>query len=232
MGPVGPQGPQGEPNQSAAALPDPNLAAAITAEIQPVEEGGLAYVDFVTVTTYPHRLTLTAVTTLQGKAPISWAERADASSCPNPNASRPGGLECRQRFRVYYSYDTCQFDHSSVLTLRYTTGAQADVHIPFQNHSNNWCNSTSIAVPTPSIVSMTPTQVTRGNNVTLTITTANVVGSAVVVVNASGFTPASAVGSVLTVNIPASFLQNLYGLIPVSISTGGGTSNVVSINVQ
>lgn len=141
VGPMGPQGPQGAQGP-AGPVSEPieiGLVAAITAEIQPVNVGSEAYVELVTITNYPHRMTLVGVTTLQGKPPVSVTERADVAICPAETT--PGVLSCRQRFRINYSFDTCQFSHSSILTLRSSQPGQADVNIPFSNNSNNWCSA-------------------------------------------------------------------------------------------
>src|SRR5262249_34262219 len=154
-------------------LPNPDLVAAITAELQPISIGDMAMVELVTLVTYPHRVSLVDVTTLKGKAPISFVEDLDGGACPTPSSTRPGGQGWKQRFRLYYSYDTCQFDHQSVATFRYSTPGQPDALVPFFDNSNNWCQETGVTLGKPVVSSVTPTTVTRGTAFELVIVGTN-----------------------------------------------------------
>lgn len=209
----------------------PALAAAITAEIQPLVEGHMAYIQLTTVTTYPHRLQITDVTTEQGQPPVSFVELAEAASCPG-TSDRPGGQECRQRFRFYYSYDTCQFDHVSVAKFRYTTG-EPDVEIRFTNLSNNWCDETPVSIAPPVINQVSPGTLSRTGSNTVTIhgVNLNAGGSTVVSIGNLTFEPASASSSSITLHLPAAALSGLSGSVAVRVSTGGGASNQLFVNV-
>lgn len=230
-GPQGPQGPQG-PAGGTVALPDPDLAAAITEEIQPINVGDMPWIELTTLVTYPHRLELVSVTTTQGKAPVSVAERIDEANCPTPSSSRPGGQACRQRFAFYYSYDTCQFNHVSVATFRHLQPGLPEVNIPFSNNSNSWCQEGQVSIQGPVITSIEPTQVARGEAFELVILGSNfLVGDPMITMGKYSYTPTTKTDGRLTLTMPATRLQYYYGLLQIGVVNGGGASNTVPLNV-
>ena len=150
-----------------------------------------------------------------------------------PARPTSNGPKCRQRFRLFYSYDTCRFDHQEVAQFRFVGGTvQQDIYVPFSNNSNNWCAVQPVSVPTPVIASVTPTTVTRGSAFTLVITGDHFqVSQPSIGLDVYSLFPSTVTNTRLTLEITPTFLQLHKGLIPVWVITSGGKSNVVYVNV-
>lgn len=204
----------------------PDLAAAITKEIQPIEYGDMALVELVTVVNYPYKLQLIEVQTTKGKAPITYGENLGAQNCPTGTIGT--GLKCRQRWTLLYSFNTCQFNHNTALKLRYTAPGLPDVTIPFSNNSNNWCDETTVSVPAPVITSFSPGSIKRGQAFDLYIVGNNfTMGDPVVRIGGVNYTPNGTVSNtMIQLKIPANMLTG-YGPVLVQVLTGGGTSNPI-----
>jgi hypothetical protein len=162
-GPAGPMGPPGPPGPQGTDGPWPSATALLSETIggmPPSSVGALGFVDVATSVAYPYRLELAGVTASQGEAPLIATELIDEQAiCPR--GTRPSERTCQQ-FRVFYTYNSCQFNRYSVLSLRYNLG-RPDAHIPFLDLPHlvpsNWCGGTSDDTPLPVITSITPTTV-------------------------------------------------------------------------
>lgn len=239
QGPQGPMGPQGIQGAQGPAGPqgppatgpiEPNLGAAIAKEIAPINVDDLAMVELTTVVTYPYQLELLGVQTLNGVAPVAFSER-DAGTCPNPSESR--GLECRQRFQLWFSYDTCQFIGAKhTVNLGYTTRGMAGENITITLNSANWCDETPVSLEFPSITSMTPNPIIRGQAATLVIDGHGfAVGDPAIQIKGVNFTPTTITNNRLTLSIPSDLFTFVSGPVAVKVLTGAGESNTVMLNL-
>ncbi len=213
QGPAGAQGPQG-PAGTAPTPPTPDLASAITKEIQPIVEGDMAYVELTTVVNLPYSVQLIGVQTLQGnKPPVSFTAQSVSSECPSVFSGRPNDQACRQHFRIYYSFDTCQFSNQqSVAQFKILGGTpQPDAFVSFNDNSNNWCDVNTISVAKPVVTSITPTSVNHGDTFELVVNGNNfLVGDApAVAIGPYNFTPTTKTDTQLTLTIPFDDVREL-----------------------
>ncbi|MGE0447814.1 MAG: hypothetical protein AB7P99_21495 [Vicinamibacterales bacterium] len=241
IGPVGPQGPQGAQGPEGPAGTSgpilPNFRTAITKQLEPIEIGDPALVELTTVVTYPYFVEAIDVETSQGVAPIDFSENLADRLCPREvgvSALRPTGIECRQRFLLRYSFDTCRLSNVHRLNLRYPTPGLPEEHVDFSLNSGNWCDETTVAVPAPQITSVTPEIFQRGHAVTITVHGENLnFGSPAMRVGTVNVAipPENILPNRVWIDFPSTTFQFYSGLLPVSVLTGGGASNVIQIRV-
>jgi len=210
------------------------MKAAITKQLSPVGDGEPALVEITTLVTYPYSLEVVGIDTVDGDSPLGVSENVAFGSCPENSGNRPGGQACRQRFTVLFPYNHCRFsDDTYRLRLRYTTPGQTDPEIQFTLNSENWCEVATVPVNAPQIVSINPDEVHRGQAFTLVIDGNNFATDAAPAVRLYNVnvTVTSFTDTQITLDLPATVLQNYRGLLPIRVLTGAGASNVVYLMV-
>lgn len=231
MGPQGAQGEQGEPGTVTTGPVVPNLQSAITAEVAPINVDDLAYVELTTVVTYPFKLELLDVLTTNGRAPLAFSESSNPEYCPRAS-NRPGGLECRQNFRLWYSYDVCRFDrNTNQLSLAYTNGSGGET-LSFELNSSNWCDEAPVALEAPVIHTYAPTIVYRGHTAELVIEGSGFsVGNAAIQLKGVNLTPTTVTDTRMTLTFDDRFFLFAPSRVAVRVITGGGVSETVFLTV-
>jgi hypothetical protein len=234
-GPQGPQGAQGPAGPAGFTGPLlPVMKAAITKQLSPIGDGEPALVEITTLVTYPFSLDLLGLDTIEGGSPLGVTENVAARSCPENSSNRPGGQACRQRFTVLFPYNVCRFsDDTYRLRLKYTTPGQTNPEIQFTLNSENWCEVTTVSPNAPQIINITPDEVHRGQAFTLVIDGNNFATDAAPAVRLYNVNVAvtSFTNTQITLDLPATVLQNYLGLLPIRVITGAGASNVVYLMV-
>jgi hypothetical protein len=242
-GPTGPEGAVGPTGATGAGLTGPllpNLKAAITKQISPLDPSSPALIEIGTLVTYPYSLQLKTppVTVVDADhTPLGVSENVTFRPCPE-SSSRPGGQACLQFWTILFPYDTCAFTHDTYqLHLAYTTPGQTDPDIQFTLGSENWCDETTINPAAPVITDISPTEVTHGVAFTLVINGSNFTSlttqpTAVKLAYTTPVVATTVSDTQVTLDIPASTLQSYRGLLPISVVTSNGFSNVVYLQVQ
>jgi hypothetical protein len=239
IGPTGPAGVQGETGPTGASgiigPITPNIQSAITKQLPPLAQGDAAMVELTTLVTYPYSLTPVGIdTTNNGPLALSVSEDVGSRTCPE-DSTRPGGQACRQHFDLWFAPDACQFSRSSyTLHLQYTTPGQAATDIAFTLKSENWCLPTTVSASAPTITSISPPTVRRGDAFTLIVTGTNFLSNVAPAVrlNTTNAAVTTYTDTQIVLDVPGTVLQSYVGLLPISIVTGNGTSKVVYLRVQ
>lgn len=236
QGPQGARGPEGEPGLTGPLVPF--LKASITKQLSPLDEGDPAELEIGTLTTYPFFLDLAGVdlvpdpvTGILPPAPIAIVENLAARACPLPS-SRPGGLECRQYFRLLIPYEACKLTADEyVFKLKYTVPGQTDPDLHFKFTSEYWCAGTTIPVNPPAILSYTPSAGSRSQPFDLVIQGNNFDLGERPAVRLYNVNVAATEYTDTEIIVRGVHLPNFLGRLPVRVVTGGGMSNVVYIQM-
>ena len=117
-------------------------------------------------------------------------------------------------------------------TLTFTVPSTATNGVIAITTPGGTATSTASFLVAPTISALSPTaQVVGGPALTLTITGTNFTAGSTVNFNNVSYTPTAVTATTATVTIPASVLSTL-GSYPVSVTSGGGTSNVFTFVVS
>jgi hypothetical protein len=234
QGPAGPQGPQGPAGSTGPILPD--LRAAITEQISPLNIGDPFIIQIATVVTYPWSLTLIGVDAAPGAQAPEFFGEVPSAYCPTPSSSRPGGQACFQYFNLLLDTNLfCQLNNFGyTFHFQYRTPGQANPDVSITVNSENFCASATVAPNPPIVNSVSPTTVAAGGQFTLTINGSNFLGGggapAVKLQGTALHAPTSYTDTQIT------FMISTVGIttttkVPVQVVTGGGSSNVVYFTV-
>jgi hypothetical protein len=227
-GPAGPTGPQGP-----AGTVSPTINVAITRQIDANQNTDMPYAEIVTLMQYPYSLVLNGVTTGNGSLlPSAFGEYVADRQCPYTSGSTQ---YCRQSFRLYWPYSLCSFANTQYgLSFGYSAPGLSGGQESITLSGNNWCGDGNppSSTPAPVITSISPTTAVIGQPFTLTISGTNLVtgGPAEVVFNNQVY-DASASGSNLSIAMPASATENMYGAVAITVSTSQGSSNQILLNL-
>jgi len=210
----------------------PKFRSAITKQLEPVNNGDPFEVEVTTVVTYPFTLDLVGVASLPdasgltGPMPMAVAENLDARRCPEPAFNRPGGLACRQRFRVLFPYNACGLSADAYnLKLKYTTPGQPEENVAFQLSTTYWCSVAPVQVNPPTISSLSHSIAYRSTPFDLVIYGTNLANGGVPTVRIYNVNVQPTEYTNNWIIVRNVHLPNYLGQLRIVVESGGGMSN-------
>ncbi|MDE3156360.1 MAG: hypothetical protein KGN76_14755 [Acidobacteriota bacterium] len=238
QGPAGPEGPQGPQGPAGAGFPAPYFRDAITQQIEPINDTDSAYVEIGTLLNMPYAVNLVSV---QNVGPAgstspdftSFAEEYDKRLCPTSD-----GTSCRQYFRIYFPYSSCQWNNAQYqLTFQYSLPGYTGPTSTITLNSNNWCAEYGVNAPPPPVVAnVTPTSVILGQPIQLHISGTDLFagGQPHAIINGTSLDANVVVidASDIVVAVPTDVVNRSTTSLSIVIQTGGGVSIEVTIPVN